>query len=469
MGIERWDDDYEYAAHQPQTEQERLMRVVHGVQCTSRRFDENSRQNVYELYAHQLGEQAFHMHRPLDYFATAARDEEEETKSEIEFENSTSNYLVAVFFDPTRHLPSNEPIALTRTGLVQFAYHFAQSRSKKRGESVVSVHPVVFRTMDRAQLTHHLDDVQREQQVLQALRPEGFRKSRPYAFGRVEHVTFGRAYDHFPQWRFLEDAYNQYLLTDFAFNGSLVQYAAKRLREFSIEVAHLAGESRILDGNVVMKAVQHLWREEALSIFAGLARAVSYMHANGVCHLDLNPQSIAVDAHVNPMIVNFSSAEPVGSDGLAALGRPIYCKAHFAPHEIKMHNRNLHQSPGVNGKSADMYSLGVLLFWLLFVSQGNNESGQWRVLDPVQQDPNWNGNLVDHIQDASAIHDQCVICLSHGTLDSEIAYLLRGLLANDPYERVSAEELGQLTSRYQLQGDMFERCERAFRNILTNF
>ncbi|TMW56057.1 hypothetical protein Poli38472_008705 [Pythium oligandrum] len=451
----------------PLTKEERNNQIEVGVKDVYKIFVGNQRRNVYEPFHHTLqARKEFTMLQLRHYFSThPARDEEAKSEDEVGAHEGT---LVAVLFDPLEHVPSKKPLAECRVGLVDFAYFFGHSVNKNTGEPKVAVHPVAFKTMDRAQLQAQHEDTERERAVMRRLRAEGFRKKRADPLSSDAPRRFTHAYEHFPQWCFYEDAQNQYMVTDFAANGSLVQYTSKRLRDYSVETTHLTAESGLLDTVVGHRVIKNLWREEALSIFSGIVRAVSFMHSRGVCHLDLSPENVVIDALSNPILVDFGSSEVEDSSGLVGRGRPILCKLHFRPPEMNAHRRNLAQSPGVNGRAADMYSLGVILYWLLFIHPNQGQ----KAVDPVRCDTNWLTNLVSHVQTPAASHDQgdCGICKSSVPLPADVYKLFQGLLIRDPDERISAaslfEEIGPL--HVQIQGKLSERSLAVFERSQNN-
>ena len=91
--------------------------------------------------------------------------------------------------------------------------------------------------------------------------------------------------------------------------------------------------------------------------------AVSYLHSEEIIHRDLKPENILlVDAHddTNVKITDFGLAKRTNQDGLKTFcGTPQY----FAPEVLKRKSTVL--GKGSYGTSADMWSLGVVLFILL--------------------------------------------------------------------------------------------------------
>ena len=89
------------------------------------------------------------------------------------------------------------------------------------------------------------------------------------------------------------------------------------------------------------------------TFFCSLIDAVSYMHSNNIAHLDLKLENLLIDSNFNIKVTDFDLSQPVDSTSLIARGTPCY----RAP-EIK---KGICQDL----KSADIYSLGVILFIML--------------------------------------------------------------------------------------------------------
>ncbi|GLJ07984.1 hypothetical protein SUGI_0079030 [Cryptomeria japonica] len=101
-----------------------------------------------------------------------------------------------------------------------------------------------------------------------------------------------------------------------------------------------------------------LEEEEARAYFHQLVLGLDFCQSRGVCHRDLKPQNLLLDGHGNLKIADFGlSALPdqARQDGLlhTACGTPTYA----APELIS--NR------GYDGTKADLWSCGVILFFLL--------------------------------------------------------------------------------------------------------
>jgi serine/threonine-protein kinase len=98
----------------------------------------------------------------------------------------------------------------------------------------------------------------------------------------------------------------------------------------------------------------------AVRLVAAIARAVDYLHHQGVVHRDLKPSNILLDADGNPYLTDFGLAKVFlqtesqhTATGVIA-GTPSY----MAPEQAAGHTAEI-------GPAADIYSLGAILYELL--------------------------------------------------------------------------------------------------------
>ncbi|TMW56052.1 hypothetical protein Poli38472_008700 [Pythium oligandrum] len=455
----------------PRSEKERKARVANGVQSIVDIFDILNHQNVYQDFHHKLGEQdAFDMQRVLHYLSDVvpAIADQEETKEEDGAE--PTRMVKAAFFDPVRHVPSNQEVALCRVGLVMFAYYFAVVRHVETGGPKVVIHPVAVKVMDKQQLINQEENTAREMKVLERLRAGGFLVKRPKARAITDPVPLEHVSFHFPQSSHMVDSVNEYLITDYAANKNLIQYVHKRLREYTSEITVLLLDKGIIDdGTLTQRAVQRLWLEEARHIFVGLANAVAYMHHKDVCHLDLSPDNVGIDAQNNPILLDFGSGE-VLTDGVAGRDRIIRCKQHYTALEVLVHNRSEDKSRGVDGKAADMYSLGVILYWLIFIHNAWEPQRGRRIVDPLKNDSRWLICLVHHVRSRTheGFEQTCAICRSGISLDTE-RDIFQSLLSGHPSERFSARQLvtSDRQEQFRLRDGFLQRCESVVEELVS--
>ncbi len=99
--------------------------------------------------------------------------------------------------------------------------------------------------------------------------------------------------------------------------------------------------------------------KQAARTMALVARAVQYLHEQGIVHRDLKPSNILLDETGNPQVADFGLAKLIaeGTD-LTQSGTIVGTAAYMAPEQARGGRREV-------GPSADVYSLGAILFELL--------------------------------------------------------------------------------------------------------
>ena len=97
---------------------------------------------------------------------------------------------------------------------------------------------------------------------------------------------------------------------------------------------------------------------KAVNLLAKVARAVEFAHGQGILHRDLKPGNILIDGHGEPQVSDFGLAKWLDASSeltrtLTIFGTPGY----IAPEQA--------EGPGDAKATADVYSLGAILFGLL--------------------------------------------------------------------------------------------------------
>lgn len=124
-------------------------------------------------------------------------------------------------------------------------------------------------------------------------------------------------------------------------------------------IAYLAMD--YIEGNSLAQVLARktLDRESAVRLLCSVARAVDYLHHQGVIHRDLKPSNILVDGEGQAIVTDFGLAKLLHDDsqltqsGMAA-GTPNY----MAPEQAA--GRSSHVTP-----ACDVYSLGAVLYEML--------------------------------------------------------------------------------------------------------
>lgn len=108
-------------------------------------------------------------------------------------------------------------LAICRCGLV-----LAGTYAPIKQETLKQI-PVALKVMDKGQITQQHDDVENELRIMSQLQMGGVEAplSNPYVI----------------RWEYSEDAYNDYIATEFVSNGSFLLYAHKKIRELMVQVS----------------------------------------------------------------------------------------------------------------------------------------------------------------------------------------------------------------------------------------
>ncbi len=93
--------------------------------------------------------------------------------------------------------------------------------------------------------------------------------------------------------------------------------------------------------------------EEAVQIFRQVAEALAYVHARGICHCDLKPGNVLLDARNRALVADFGQAHLTG-DPTAALGTYFY----MAPEQAALES-------SLPDPRWDVYGLGALAYAML--------------------------------------------------------------------------------------------------------
>jgi tetratricopeptide (TPR) repeat protein len=109
-----------------------------------------------------------------------------------------------------------------------------------------------------------------------------------------------------------------------------------------------------IDGQPIDEALRaHDWRS-IVERLAQVCRALSYVHSRRIVHFDLKPANILLDVRGAAKVVDFGIAAGPMAHGDRIMGTPLYM-----PPELLL-------SEGNADHRADLYSLGITLYELLF-------------------------------------------------------------------------------------------------------
>jgi cGMP-dependent protein kinase len=122
----------------------------------------------------------------------------------------------------------------------------------------------------------------------------------------------------------------------------------------------------------VMSYIGILSNNDSVFYAASIILALEYLHQRDILYRDLAPENVIIDQEGYVCLVDFSSARLVQGRTYTLIGTAFYT----APEVIVGRGY---------GKSADLWSLGVLIFELLcgFVPFGHEESDPYRVYELI--------------------------------------------------------------------------------------
>lgn len=144
--------------------------------------------------------------------------------------------------------------------------------------------------------------------------------------------------------------------------------AAANLRHPNIVAIHEVGEldgqryfaMDLIDGTNLAERTREgpLPPQEAAALVAVIAGAVQHAHEHGTLHRDLKPSNVLIDAAGNPFVTDFGLTRPLdGDSSLTLTGQVLGTPGYMPPEQAA--------GRGAAEPSADIYSLGALLYHLL--------------------------------------------------------------------------------------------------------
>ncbi len=128
---------------------------------------------------------------------------------------------------------------------------------------------------------------------------------------------------------------------------------------FEREGSDLAFSMPYLEGGSLVKVKQRGWDPaKKLRVFRTICEAAGFAHDNKVVHRDIKPANIVMTSAIDPVLTDFDIADLLFVQTMfaQAAGTPCYA----APEQL--HEDDLHEP---SSPSADIYSLGRLLYYLL--------------------------------------------------------------------------------------------------------
>eukprot|EP01038_Epipyxis_sp_PR26KG_P007456 gene7456-10166_t len=172
-----------------------------------------------------------------------------------------------------------------------------------------------------------------------------------------------------------------------------------------------------------------LTEDEARQVFFQLASALSYIHSHSEIHRDIKPENIfmvkSVDENAGLIVklLDFGVSKYIGEGGESAVtvaGTVTY----MAPEIVAIRRGQ----PGTYGPSVDCWSLGILLYVLLFSTNPQMRSDGIHVKLPPTVNVKAPNNSIGATD------------LWNNILSAEVKDLIQGLLSTDPATRMTMDQ-----------------------------
>jgi serine/threonine protein kinase len=218
-----------------------------------------------------------------------------------------------------------------------------------------------------------------------------------------------------------------------------IEYAAAVQHDNIVKLLDFVADERnivivweLIDGSDLLDLLNEqggrLDEATAAFYFAQLLRAVTFIHAHGLCHRDLKPENCMVERATNRLkIIDFGLSKHQQSAVTLGVGTPDY----MAPELLggtsggfpALKERRVGQ---YDARACDVWAMGVLLYLLV--------TGQYPFEDPSQPH-----NVVATLQNISMGR---VRPLSH-RISSEFRTLIEAMLTQDPRKRITLHGIGE--------------------------
>jgi MAP/microtubule affinity-regulating kinase len=142
--------------------------------------------------------------------------------------------------------------------------------------------------------------------------------------------------------------------------------------------------------------------------FHQIVNAMAYMHAKDIAHLDLKPENIMVDKELTIKIADFGFAT---NKNVYHLTEYMGTKPYMAPELIERRT--------YNGKQADVFSLGVILYFLAtgyypFIEASKNDcyyknfaNSDFQQELPLMRDMNLSESLINLVANMLSYDSNC--------------------------------------------------------------
>ncbi|CCI11000.1 unnamed protein product [Albugo candida] len=315
-------------------------------------------------------------------------------------------------------------LAICRCGLV-----LAGTYAPIKQETLKQI-PVALKVMDKGQITQQHDDVENELRIMSQLQMGGVEAplSNPYVI----------------RWEYSEDAYNDYIATEFVSNGSFLLYAHKKIRELMVKHLRQFAVKNLDRSPTKFECISYVyrpagndWMRESVQIFTRLMQGLTYLHAQNVAHLDLDVYNIAIDRQGAPRIIDYGSSQISDHRGIVGAGHlSIKFKPAFVAPEVRNHSRMPAPRKGFDGAKADIWSAGVVLVQCIVWGFRGGSSY-------LSSHPSWRKEVFEHIEN-TCFCQSCYFCINFISIPPLIAILIQQMLQEDPKKRPSAYDVAMV-------------------------
>jgi serine/threonine-protein kinase len=177
---------------------------------------------------------------------------------------------------------------------------------------------------------------------------------------------------------------------------------------------------------------------EAAALLAKVARAIHFAHQAGVLHRDLKPSNILLDEAGQPHVTDFGLAKQMtDSASLTRTGAILGTPAYMAPEQAA-------GARGRVGPASDVYSLGVILYYMLTGRPPFQAASPVDVvLMVLEQDP-----VPPRMLNPKADRDLEMICLRCLQKPPDLRYATAAALADDLQAYLNDESISARSGRF---------------------
>ena len=137
---------------------------------------------------------------------------------------------------------------------------------------------------------------------------------------------------------------------------------------------------QLIEGRDLTTVCRDLPRGEHLLVFEQIASAVHFAHRSGLLHRDLKPGNVLVeDRQGSPhvFVLDFGIATEIDAPGVTLTGMAVGTPEYMAPEQLR----------GERSRSADVYSLGVMLFEVLAGRRPHQADSRVELMVQVMREP----------------------------------------------------------------------------------